>query len=65
MDNTHLTKNVFLWKMSCRGHNWNSEISLVLTIIGQEHAHQHKTYANVNNSRSSICEIDNLGKLMW
>ncbi len=31
MDNTCLTKNVFLWGLICRGHNWKSEISSVLT----------------------------------
>ncbi len=37
------------------GYNWNSVISSVLTNIGQEHAHQNKTYVNVNNARSSLC----------
>ncbi len=55
MDNTHLTKKVFLCGLSCMGHNWNSEISSVLTSIRQEHAHQNKTYVNVNNARSSLC----------
>ncbi len=58
MNNTCLTKKVFLWNMSCRGHNWNSEISLVLTSIGLKHAHQNKTYINVNNARFSLCAID-------
>ncbi len=40
------------------GHNWNSEISSVLTSKGQEHAHQNKTYVNVNNARSSHCAIN-------
>ncbi len=44
--------------MSCRGHNWNSEISSVLTSIRQEHAHQNKTYVNLNNAISSLCAID-------
>ncbi len=44
--------------MSCRGHNWNSEISSLLTNIGQDHAHQKKTYVNVNNTRSSLSAID-------
>ncbi len=44
--------------MSCSGHNWNSEISSVLISIGQEHAHQNKTYANINNARYSLCAID-------
>ncbi len=43
MDKTRLTTKVFLWDMSCKGHNWNSEISSVLTSIGKEHAHQNKT----------------------
>ncbi len=42
--------------MSC--HNWNSEISSVLTTVGQEYAHQNKTYVNIDNARSSLCEID-------
>ncbi len=58
MDKTHLAKNVFLWDMSCRCQNWNSDISSVLTSIGQQHAHQNKTYVNVNNARSSLCAID-------
>ncbi len=58
MDNTCLTKNVFLWVMSCRRQNLNLEILSILTSIGQEDAHQNKTYVNVNNVRSSLCEID-------
>ncbi len=40
------------------GYNWNSEISSILTSIGQEHAHQNKTYVNVTNAISSLCAID-------
>ncbi len=29
-----------------------------MTSIGQEHAHENKTYVNVNNSRCSLCAID-------
>ncbi len=29
-----------------------------MTSIGQEHAHQNKTYVNLNNARSSLCAID-------
>ncbi len=34
------------------------KISSVLTGIGQKHAHQNKTYVNVNNAGSSLCAID-------